>query len=180
MKNIFKNKKNKHKGFTLIEVMVAVSIFAIVMVVAVGAVLAVVAANKKAQALNSIIDNLNFSMEAMVRDLRTGYNYRCDNDPDPNSCDGSISSTVTFESTIYGGEVSYIFDGNKIKQRKSSGEADLTTSDIKIEEGSGFYVLNTGQPQMILIVKATDSKTEVLHFNLQTFISQRKLNIPNN
>ena len=42
-------------GFTLIEMLVSIALFAIVMVVCVGALLSLVTANKKAQALESVM-----------------------------------------------------------------------------------------------------------------------------
>jgi prepilin-type N-terminal cleavage/methylation domain-containing protein len=65
-------------GFTLVEIMVAVSIFTIVMVISIGAVLAMVSANKRSQAYSTVITNLNFALEGMIRDIRTGYDYDCD------------------------------------------------------------------------------------------------------
>ncbi|MBX9765465.1 type II secretion system GspH family protein, partial [Patescibacteria group bacterium] len=46
------------RGFTLVELMVAVSIFAIVMMIGVGALLSLVQTNRRAQAINSVMNNL--------------------------------------------------------------------------------------------------------------------------
>lgn len=70
--------KNKKHGFTLIEIMVAISIFSMVMVVIIGALLLLNDANKKAQALRAVVDNMNFAMEDMTRNIRTGRDYKCD------------------------------------------------------------------------------------------------------
>ena len=75
---INKNKKVKqNRGFTLIEVMVSVSLFAMVMTLSLGAILSIVDGNKKAQAINAVANNLNFAVESMVRDIKTGYAYTC-------------------------------------------------------------------------------------------------------
>ncbi len=66
------------KGFTLIEVMVSVSLFAMVMVLSLGAIMSIIDGNKKAQAINAVANNLNFAVESMVRDIKTGYAYTCD------------------------------------------------------------------------------------------------------
>ena len=73
----FKKTLKQHKGFTLIEVMVSISIFTVVMVVALGAILSIVNANRKAQSLHTVINNVNLAVETMTRDLRTGYGYKC-------------------------------------------------------------------------------------------------------
>lgn len=76
---INKMKKNslKIKGFTLIEIMVATSIFMVIMLIAMGALISSSDTAKKAQALRSAMDNVNFAMESMARSLRTGTNYEC-------------------------------------------------------------------------------------------------------
>src|SRR3990167_630199 len=64
-------------GFTLVEMIVAVALFAIVMLVSVGALLSLTAANRKAQALQSVMNNLNVALDGMVRSIRMGSNYHC-------------------------------------------------------------------------------------------------------
>ena len=64
-------------GFTLIELLVSVSIFSIVMLVSTGAVFSIVEANKKAHTLKSVMTNLNFTLESMVRDVRVGSQFSC-------------------------------------------------------------------------------------------------------
>jgi len=70
--------RSSEAGFTLIEMLVAVSLFAIVMTISVGALLALVDANKKAQATQSVMNNLNVALDGMVRNIRMGATYHCD------------------------------------------------------------------------------------------------------
>ena len=65
------------RGFTLIELMVSVGIFTIVMVVALGALLAIAESDRRAQTLKTITNNLNFAVESMSRNIRTGREYNC-------------------------------------------------------------------------------------------------------
>lgn len=67
----------KQKGFTLVEMIVAVGLFAVVMVICVMALLSLVSANKKAQALQSVMNNLNVAVDGMVRSVRMGTLYHC-------------------------------------------------------------------------------------------------------
>ncbi len=69
------------KGFTLIEIIVATSIFTVVMLITIGALLSLNDSSRKAQALRTVIDNLNFAVEDMNRKVRTGDNYHCYNNP---------------------------------------------------------------------------------------------------
>ncbi|MBI3632674.1 MAG: type II secretion system protein [Candidatus Vogelbacteria bacterium] len=68
---------NMKNGFTLIEIIVSVAIFTVVMTVTMGALLTLNDSSRKAQALRTVIDNLNFSLEDMNRKVRTGDNYQC-------------------------------------------------------------------------------------------------------
>ena len=61
----------KNNGFTLIEMMVAISLFAVVMVIVIAALLGVNNANKRAQKIRAVVDNLNYSIEDMTRKIRT-------------------------------------------------------------------------------------------------------------
>ena len=73
--------KQKNKGFTLIELIVSIALFGFVSVVMVGAMLSVVGANAKSQALTNATNSLNFAIESMVRELRVGKTYNCANNP---------------------------------------------------------------------------------------------------
>ena len=68
----------KISGFTLVEMIVALAIFSVVAVVAVGALVKVVNANRKAQIVQSSVSNIGFVLESMVREIRTGTNYDCE------------------------------------------------------------------------------------------------------
>lgn len=73
-----KNGKNgKTGGFTLVEIMVALGVFTIVAVVAMGAFLKIIDANKKSQTLKTAINNINFALESMSREMRVGSMYTC-------------------------------------------------------------------------------------------------------
>ena len=64
-------------GFTLVEMMVSLGIFAIVLSVSVGALLSMVSSNRKTQSLRSAMDNLNLAMEEMSRNIIQGRKYHC-------------------------------------------------------------------------------------------------------
>lgn len=77
MKNQKLKIKNYRNGFTLIEIIVSISIFTVVMLVTMGALLTLNDSSRKAQALRTVIDNLNFAVEDMNRKIRTGDIYHC-------------------------------------------------------------------------------------------------------
>lgn len=198
------NQKINKKGFTLIEIMVAVSIFSLVMVVALGAILAIVNANKKAQALHNVINNLNLAIETMTRDLRTGFEYTCSSD----TCSASGDSSITFKSSqtariqgIYDDqdvsnfpEVTYYLGepltneadppGYIYKQVENETPIQLTSDGVDIDslkffvkgEKSLFNNNDTTQPQIFMIISGKVSAYDnVTKFNIQTLVSQRLL-----
>lgn len=68
---------SRAKGYTLIELIVAIGLFSIVMTLAAGAYLLMISVNRETQAAASGIDNLSFATEVMLRTIRTGTNYSC-------------------------------------------------------------------------------------------------------
>lgn len=65
------------RGFTLIELMVSVTIFIVVMVISLGSLLSISSAERKAESLKTVMNNLHFALESMSRTIRTGVNYHC-------------------------------------------------------------------------------------------------------
>ena len=71
----------RSQGFTIIEITVALAIFATVTLIAVGALVRIIAANQKSQTLQLAVNNIQFVLEAMSRELRVGSNFHCHDDP---------------------------------------------------------------------------------------------------
>jgi len=69
--------KTSKAGFFLAELIVAVSIFGVVMVVSVGALVLALDANRKTQSLKSVLNNLNIALDSMTRTIATGSHYYC-------------------------------------------------------------------------------------------------------
>ncbi len=88
-------------GFTLIEMMVAVALFSVVMTISIGALLSLVDANRKAQAMQSVMNNLNITLDGMVRALRMGTQYHCGgglNLHKGKNCVSTPESQIAFEA----------------------------------------------------------------------------------
>jgi prepilin-type N-terminal cleavage/methylation domain-containing protein len=101
------------RGFTLVEIIVSLAIFTIVAVVAVGAFLKIIDANKQSQLLQTAMNNVNFALESIVREMRVGSTYACYNDNGSastystiaaQSCPvlGSVNNAIAFKSSISG------------------------------------------------------------------------------
>lgn len=77
-KKFFSNPHYIHKrGFTLVETLVAVGIFTVVMMTAIGSLVITNQNHKVARNIKILIDNVNFSMEDMARNIRVGSDILC-------------------------------------------------------------------------------------------------------
>jgi len=107
-----------NKGFTLIETLVSLALFSIVLVITGGVIVSIIQVNKKNQAVSSVVNNLNYSIDSMIRDIKTGYLYKCEyvgqktivalkssTDELTNKCD-----SLTLISTISGQDVVVQYD----------------------------------------------------------------------
>lgn len=172
-----KNTTTQKRGFTLIEIIVATSIFTIVMLIAIGAVLSAVDANRKAQNTNVIVNNLNLAIESMVRDLRTGKNYgSCGSDcVQFTDKDGrSVQYSFSVTGGIGGVYKSITGGGSTIGEgRITSEEVDLENVSFNIQgEGSG-----DGPERILVQVKGSAGGTSKVssEFNIQTLVTSRSL-----
>jgi prepilin-type N-terminal cleavage/methylation domain-containing protein len=77
MQFLTRQKKSTHAGFSLIELMVSLTIFSIVMLMSVGTLLVLIDANAKAQAVTNSVTNLSFALDSMTRNIRTGRSFYC-------------------------------------------------------------------------------------------------------
>ncbi len=168
----FKKKKNNNSGFSLIELMVAVTLFSIVVVISMGAIFTIVDSNKKAQSLKSVMNNLNFAFESMTRSIKTAKSISSPDD----SCASSISFTDVDDNSVqYSRDTSG--SSGKIKKNSSS----ITASEVNIENLK-FCVqgkdLNDGEQARVLVQVSgsVESNSRVSSdFELQTVVSLRKI-----
>lgn len=86
--------KIKKRGYTLVELIIAVGLFAIVMMLVSGAYIVMINLTNRAQGSATGIYNLSFALETMTRTIRTGSNYSCNNSGDcVNGTTFSITNT---------------------------------------------------------------------------------------
>ena len=185
-----KNKKQKIGGYTIIETMIAVSIFLIVVTIGMGALLNSNSIHQKSQDTRAIMDNLSFIMEEMSKNLRLGYDYS------PNG----ETQQITFTPPVVnndGGTPKWSYkieSGNVLKSTdpsKNDSWVQLNSFDsfnksgVRINESlSGFIVsgtspIDTVQPFVIIkLVGTISSRGTTTPFNLQTSVSQRLIDLP--
>ncbi|HEX8946812.1 MAG TPA: type II secretion system protein [Candidatus Paceibacterota bacterium] len=113
------------RGFTLIELMVAVGIFSIIMLLASSAYLALLAANRNERSSTEAVNNLTAAIDAMARDIRTGS---CGS----NQCVPGTNTTFTFTSAD-GCAVTYRLGDNATLQRVNcDGSTDTLTDSAAV------------------------------------------------
>jgi len=71
------NGQSFQAGFSLIELLVSMTIFIVVLTIASGALLTLVDGNVKTQNHKLAMSNLAFVLESMTREIRTGTNWWC-------------------------------------------------------------------------------------------------------
>ena len=171
----------KKQGFSLIEIMVSLAIFAIVVVVATGALLSTIDATKKAQATQTVLTNLNLALEGMTREIRTGSEY----------VNTGLAGATSFSfDDKNGARVTYSFvakalgvNGYIRKQKTNVNPAideQITAPEVDVK--SLKFTLIGGasgtQPRVFITlqgVAGTNPKYKTT-FEIQTTVSQRKLN----
>lgn len=190
-------KENKQKnsgkdgGFTLIELMVATSIFVIIMLASMGALFTLLDAAKSSRALRSAMDNVNFAMESMTRSIRMGTNYYCgtvvlsDITSSKDCPDGGLLISFVPQpqgATLPNSRVGYQVTTDGILKRYDSSDTSgvpIVSSDVKIDKLKFFVKLfdatgNKVQPSVYIIMKGTvTTKNGPVSFSLQTMASQR-------
>ncbi len=176
-------------GYTIVETMIAISLFLVVIVVGMGSLLNTTMLHRKSQDMRSIMDNLSFIMEDISRNLRTGYDYHCIDDgnliaTNPHDC--ANGAGISFKSTAGDQWVYAIYPDGSIQKSVSGGAPGsftvLTLPEIKIDPVSGFSVFgalplpgDTRQPiaTIRLVGSITSENNIVTPFSLQSSVSER-------
>lgn len=69
--------KNTSAGFTLVELIVAMGLFAFVMTLVSSAYFVIIGVDSQTQGIATGVDNVSFALETMSRNIRTGVGYGC-------------------------------------------------------------------------------------------------------
>jgi len=174
---------NKQSGFTLIELMTALSIFAIVMTISMGSILGIFSSNRKSRSLRTVMNNLNSAVESMSKEMRYGTNYHCGSSGTqtaPQNCasGGTYMSFLSSENL----QVTYRLTGTTLEKQVASGSyASVTAPEVVIDTLT-FYTLGAGitdtlQPKVIIKLQGHAGTKERTDFTIQTLVSQRLLDI---
>ena len=192
----------RQRGFTLVELIVSLGLFTIVVVAVVSSLYTVNAAYRRVSAMREVLDNLNFAIESVVRNVHTGTDIYCGQRPgtsDGSDCSivgGAGNSTISLKSTLGGTEaIQY-----SLKVAGTDSYIERTTASINSETGTvggftnpvrltapqikiqnlTFYVEGAAagdgqQPRVIMFLQgiAKADEQNMQPFAVQTYISQR-------
>lgn len=119
-------KQKRQKGFTLIEMLVAVSIFIIVAFIVTTVFISAMDAYRKSQEIKRVMENLNFALDSMALDIREGKGH---------TLIGSSELSVEFKDandTVVTNI--YKVSDERIQKTSNGSQTFLTSEEIRIKK----------------------------------------------
>ena len=193
------------RGFTIVEMMVSLALFTIVMTIAAGAFLSLIGGSGQLQSEQTIMTSLNFAMDSMTREIRTGTRYYCGDDLNPAIDDATLSLTrncprgadgISFVESgsslsdgSTGGRISYYINNeagqNQLMRQVGTESVKMLSSDVILKDlqffvsgaGSLLDSNDTKQPTVTVIIEAQDPNDTTKVYTLETTVTQRELDI---
>jgi len=141
---------SKQTGFTLIEMIVSLGVFSVVITIAVGALLVLIATNQQLQAEQSVMTNLSFALDSMTREVRTGTNYYCVGATNYNQFgpSGVFRGGIDIDDEL-GEQTNDCFEGN---------DSDLNLQGVSFIEG-GDSISGTANERILFFYDGSTADT---------------------
>jgi len=189
-------KLQNERGFTLVEIMVSISVFSIIMVTGMGALVTITRSYQRSRDQAAVTNAIHFALDSMVRDIRIGNAYYADDfdglEDFPNEYryhDSDASFVLNLMGIPDRGHLRYIFDQNQspylVRYQSVAGVVGeypmlVDFGDITISKAL-FRVVGSDpsdliQPSVFVYLRGENDETGA-NFILQTFISQRSLDV---
>lgn len=132
------------RGYTLIELIIAVGLFSLIMTLTSGAYFVMIDTNRQTQGITAGINDLSFALESMMRSIRTGAGYSCNGSGDCGNGGDSFSFTDSS-----GDDISYSLNIPTLAIQESvNGGAPVALTDASAIQVTAltFYVSGTARP----------------------------------
>lgn len=174
------------KGFTLLEMIISMGVFAVAALIGVSSLLALTNAQRKALVFQSTQDNLRFAVEEMAREIRTGNFYYCgislsDIPATPSFKDCSSGGPSLNFTNVLGQRITYQALQNRIQKSQDGGAfQSITSGDVGIEYLT-FYAIGSPNndafhPRVTIVSRGVSgSGVSRSELSLQTTVSQRTI-----
>lgn len=118
------------RGFSLIEIMVVITIFAVLGIIVTSSVILTLAGAKKSESLIRVRDNLNYSLSVIERNIRNANSV-----PDCSDTGSNIISYLDQNGAL----ASFSCITNGTDSYFASGSSRLTSNSIKIVDCSSVF-----------------------------------------
>ncbi len=176
----------KQKGFTIVELLVSIAIFAVVTTFGVTVFLRSLRAQRSVVALIAASDNASLAIEAIAREIRRGRDFRADN---------LLNSDNATELSFFNAdqkEIVYRFDGGAnddkgaiMRAENNTGFYPITANNIVVEDAR-FALANIDRagnpilPRITISIRLGASDRDVVGVvnEIHTTVSSRGLNNP--
>lgn len=181
---LIKNLKNKQKdsltfnlkpktssGFSIIELLVAISLFVIIISMAVTIFLRALKTQKSALLLMESNDNVALAIEGMAREIRSGINFQ------------SSGNDLEFLEVVSGNDIRYALSGGSLlKGVKSQVDPDfnyqtITSEGVEVKSFRAILDNSPNYPPKATIIISISPKNDALKnvtSDIQTTVSSRE------
>lgn len=173
------------KGFSLIEVIIAMGIFASVLLASVGVIINVSVAQNKTVAFRRVQDNARFALEYMTKEIRTGRNFTAGG-----LCSGGWCSQLTLCTDrghtvrygVSGGAVTRTYVGTcatgavAVPNLVLTSAEEMTVSLLRFRLVGNIIGPSDGQPMVTIRLRGFANVSKVnlqTDMNFQTSVTQR-------
>lgn len=144
----------KSRGFTIVEMTVALGIFTIVLFLASSAFFSIVNADRKSRVIRIGMDNLNLALEDMSRKIKTGTTYKCSDGVGVGDCVLS-NSTLSFSDQ----------NGQRVTYRRAYGRWSIPIGcGDDLYAGARGCILRAGADGIFKLVTSPEIDIKELKF----------------
>jgi prepilin-type N-terminal cleavage/methylation domain-containing protein len=194
---------NTNKAFTLVELMVAISIFTIVVAIGVGGFVHTLHTQREIAALVATQSNTSVALEEMTREIRTGFLFCTYGNTSPNTpatpqngpCSAAYQAPEVNNAWTYNGfldfmnangdEVQYKLINGSLERSQDGGATwtSITASNVYVSRLTFIIFGNTEgdnwPPRITISLSVAPSSTDPALasdiLNLQTTVSAREI-----
>ena len=179
------------RGFSLIEMIVAMGLFSVVMALGASAYLALIDSNTVVEKSANLSNNVSFALRDMADTIRTGSLYGCDGTPGGDECSTEGNTCFSFTDADFNDHAYMLKSDGSIGRTEgfscSEEDAVSLTDPLVHIDTLRFYVTGANlanglQPRVVIVVSGTADErhggvTTPVRFSLETQTTRRAPNL---